>query len=214
MSAGEIVHVVDDDAAVRRALLRLLESAGFAVEAYASAEAFLDRFRRDHAACVVLDLRMPGMHGLELQERLVCLDPPPPIIVISANADVASAIRAMRGGAIDFLPKPYDPAVLLDRVRDALGRDVQRRTRDARRSVACAALARLTPREHEVLAHLVRGSAPKETAAALGLSRKTVDVHRGHILMKLGVASVAEVVQLYLSAQSDADPPHAGGADG
>lgn len=213
MSADAIVHVVDDDAAVRRALVRLLGSAGFVVEAYANAEAFLERFQRDHAACVVLDLRMPGMHGLELQERLVCLEPPPPIVVISANADVASAIRAMRGGAIDFLPKPYDPAVLLERVRDALARDAQRRTRDARRSAARAVLERLTPRELEVLTHLVRGSAPKETAAALGLSRKTVDVHRGHILMKLGVASVAEVVQLYLSAQLDAEPPHVGGAE-
>lgn len=197
MSPEATVFVVDDDDAVRRSLRRMLESVGLSVETFASAREFLDSYDPARPGCLILDIKMPGMSGLELQEELIRGERSIPVIVISAHIDVETTVRALKKGAVDFLKKPYKGKVLLERVLQSLELDAQHRQEEAMRAQAMARLHSLTPRELEVMGHLVAGKATKQIAAELGLSRKTVDVHRGHIMTKLDAQSVVDLVRLW-----------------
>jgi FixJ family two-component response regulator len=197
--------VIDDDEAVRKALKLLIESAGMRVETFSTADAFLADHDPQRPGCLVLDVRMPGMSGLTLQDQLIARRISIPVILITGHGDVAMAVGAVKKGAIDFIQKPFDDEVLLERVQHALRVDAERRREQARRSDFDARLARLTPREREVLDLLIAGKGNKEVALELGLSRKTVDIHRAHVMMKLSVDSLLEVARMgYTPGQRNA----------
>ena len=191
-----LVYVVDDDESVRTALRRLLRSAGFAVEAFASAADFLEFARPDRPACLVLDLRMPHMGGVELQQVLTAAGDGLPIVFLTGHGDVPMSVRAMKAGAVDFLQKPVDDADLLDAVQRAIAADRARREEAAEVSVIRARHDSLTPREREVLTHLVTGALNKQIAGTLGTVEKTIKVHRARVLAKMGAGSIAELVRL------------------
>ncbi len=190
------VFIIDDSPAMRRSLTRLLESVGLSAESYEGAEHFLSAFKPERPGCMVLDVRMPGMSGLDLQERLARDGVHLPVLILSAHGDVAKAVRAMKNGAVDFLKKPCKGPVLLSRVREALELDARRRDEQSRRRDAAQKANRLTPREAQIMKLLVAGRTPKEIAFSLGLSRKTVDVHKGHIMTKMQADSLLELAQL------------------
>jgi FixJ family two-component response regulator len=190
-----IVFVIDDDDSVRRSLERLLRSVDLDVETFASAQDFLRKPMPDRPACVVLDLRLPGPSGLELQESLIRSGHDVPIVFISGHADVPSSVRAIKAGAVDFLQKPFSDQALLDIIHGALRRD-----REARRDRAEVASIRvrfdtLTPRERDVLRLVIQGRLNKQIAGDLGISEKTVKFHRGRVMEKTQVGSVAELVR-------------------
>jgi FixJ family two-component response regulator len=194
------VFVVDDDRAMRESLSWLLDSVGLRVRSYATAADFLAEHDPAQPGCLVLDVRMPGMSGLDLQAELARRGVELPTIVITGHAEVSMAVRAVKAGAIDFIEKPFSDQLLLDRVRQALevdleAREVRRRREDARRR-----LATLTAREREVLNLVVAGKANKEVASALGVSPKTVEVHRAHVMSKMCVDSLAELIRITLLA--------------
>jgi two-component system response regulator FixJ len=198
------VFVLDDDASMRDSLRWLIQSVGLPVEAYSSAGDFLEKYDRERPGCLVLDVRMRGMSGLELQEELVRRGISVPVIVVTGHADVPMAVRAMKAGALDFLEKPFSDQALLDRIQRAIEIDREaRRSRDERADVL-ARLAVLTRREREIVDLLVEGKANKEIAAELGLSTRTVEGHRAHIMDKVGATSFAELVRMTLVARSDA----------
>jgi FixJ family two-component response regulator len=190
-----IVFVIDDDDSVRRSLERLLRSVDLEVETFASAEDFLRKPLPERPSCVVLDLRLPGPSGLELQESLLRAGHDLPIIFISGHADVPSSVRAIKAGAVDFLQKPFSDQALLDIIHGALRRD-----REARRDRAEVAGIRvrfdmLTPRERDVLRLVIQGRLNKQIAGDLGISEKTVKFHRGRVMEKTQAGSVAELVR-------------------
>lgn len=189
------VFVVDDDASVRRAFSRLLASAGYATETFASAREFLDRARQQNMpGCVVLDISMPGLSGLDLQQELRALTPPPPIIFITGHGDVSSSVRAMKGGAMDFLTKPVNDDDLLAAIAQAMTRNREDCERHAKLQELRRRAESLTPREREVMALIARGRLNKQAAAELGTVEKTIKVHRARVFEKMGVVSVAELV--------------------
>jgi FixJ family two-component response regulator len=191
------VFLLDDDPGLCRALTRLIRSAGYEVEAFGAPDHFLARAPHAGPACLVLDLRLPGMTGLELQARLERRGHPLPIVFISGRADVPASVRAMKAGAVDFLSKPVDERELLGAIAGALERDRAHRAERAERRGLDTRFARLTPREREVCARVATGLLNKQIAAELGTSEKTVKVHRGRVMAKLEVGSVAELVRLY-----------------
>ncbi|KAB7622689.1 response regulator transcription factor [Alkalilimnicola sp. S0819] len=188
------VFIVDDEPDVRAALKLLVGSAGHAVESYPSAQAFLDALPENREGCLVLDVRMPGMSGLELQKRLAQRELPLPIIFISGHGDIPMAVRAMQGGAEDFLEKPFSDRQLLDRIEKALARSREWRQTEQ----ACAQternLASLTPRETEVMEKLLEGKVNKIIARELDLSTRTVEIHRARVLQKMAVSNVTQLV--------------------
>lgn len=190
------VFIVDDDQALRESLGWLLESAGIQFKGYATAQGFLDQYKSDEAGCLLLDVRLPGLSGLDLQEELRRRGIPPPIIIMTGHARVPIAIRALKGGAIDFIQKPFSDEALLKRVQEAL--ELDRRTRGVRMQCAgfAAQLAFLTPRERQVMDLVIAGKPNKIIADDLGISPKTVEIHRGRVMEKLQVDSVAELVHL------------------
>ncbi len=196
MNNEPTVYVVDDDAAVRNSLRFLIESAGFRVATFASAREFLVGYNADAPGCLVLDVRLPGSSGLDLQQQLVAEGITIPVIIVTGHGDVPIAVRAMRTGAIDFIEKPYDDQVLLDRIRHAVDLDIRNRRDRAQRQEILARLALLTPREREVLEGVVSGMANKQIAGDLGISTKTVEAHRAHVMEKMRVDSLAELVRL------------------
>jgi len=197
------VFVVDDDPAVLRSLARLLSAAGYRVEAQASPRAFLEAAPKDRPGCVIVDLRMPEIGGLELQDELSRRDFPLPLIFLTGHGDVSNSVRAMKSGAVDFLSKPCEDTALLEAVDRALARDAAARAQEAEaraqreaREEARARFESLTPREREVCRLVARGLLNKQIAAELGTVEKTVKVHRGRVMKKLGVGSVADLVRL------------------
>ncbi|HEX2569281.1 MAG TPA: response regulator [Polyangia bacterium] len=190
------VYVVDDDASVRRSIKRTLEAAGYEVAVFASPLEFLDRVRPDRPDCLVLDLRMPGMTGLELQELLGGRGGPLPIVFMSGHGDVPSAVQAMKAGALDFLPKPFDDTLLLAAVERAIAHGWAIRDERVAREAAHARFATLSPQEQRVCRLVAQGLLNKQIASELDLAEQTVRVHRGHVMKKLEVESVAELVRL------------------
>lgn len=196
-----LIHVVDDDASLRRALVFLLESAGWRVAAYDSAEAFLDRWAEPAPpSCLVLDVRMPLMSGLELgrilNDRCIAL----PVIFLTGHADVSMAVQAMKLGASDFIEKPFKDQVLLDAVAQAVRRDQARHDESAARRALCELLGKLSPREMEVARLVAAGLPYKVIGQKLDISERTVQVHRLHLMEKLGIHSAAELAQLMIQA--------------
>ena len=196
------VFLVDDDHAMRDALGLLLDTAGFNTVSFSSATEFLERYDASQPGCLVLDIRMPGMSGMELQEALVEQTAGLPIIFLTGHGNVSMSAKAFRTGAIDFLEKPFDEAVLLERIHEALGIDKTNRESAARHAHASSRLSVLTPREREVMLLLVAGNTNKEIAAKLDLSTRTIETHRGRVMDKTGVQSVAELVELAISSGS------------
>ena len=194
------VFVVDDDQAMRSSLQWLIESVGLAVESFASADEFLTSYYPGRAGCLLLDVRMPGMSGLELQEYLNAHEIKIPVIIITGHGDVHMAVRAMKRGAIDFIEKPFNDEVLLDAIRNALNLDERRRGYQAERAELAARLAQLTPREHEVMDMVTEGKSNKEIAKTLGVSAKTVEAHRARVMEKMQAGSLAELVRLAVGA--------------
>jgi len=203
MAQGQTVFVVDDDPGTRQALKWLLESHGRQVEAFVSGEAFLRAYQPERSGCLILDLRLPGMSGLQLQEELARRGIGLPVIMLTGYAAVGAAVEALQRGAIDFLEKPVDEAVLIHRVDNAFALDAERRQRECLRQDSAARIERLTHREREVMLLIVAGKPNKVVAWELGISQKTVEVHRGRVMSKLRVNSVAELVRLEWMAFHD-----------
>ena len=187
--------IIDDDLAVRDAISLLLKTDGLAVATFSSAAAFLESAAAQQPGCLVLDVRMPGMSGLDLQKRLRARGCQTPILFITGHGDVPMAIRAMKGGAFDFLEKPFQGETLLKRVREALALDAEQRRRQARCAEAQARLALLSPREREVLDRVAAGQYNKVIAAELGISLSTVEIHRKRVMEKLEAASLSDLIQ-------------------
>jgi FixJ family two-component response regulator len=191
------VYLVDDDASVRRALTRMLRSAGYPTLAFGTAEDFLMAVELDELpSCLVVDLRMPGLSGLDLQELLLERGLELSMVFISGRADVQSGIRAMKGGAVDFLEKPVSEETLLAAIDRGLERDRERRTERAARSELETRLHTLTPRERDVFGLIVTGLLNKQVGATLGTTEKTVKVHRSRVMQKMGAGSLAELVRM------------------
>ena len=197
MSAAEsTVFVIDDEPSVRKSLGRLLKAAGYRVEAFTSAREFLQRDPNVGVGCLVLDVQMPDLNGLELQRALTETGRHVPIIFITGHGDIPMSVRAMKGGANDFLSKPFDAKDLLEAIARALATAQLQSTHRAESDDVKRLLAMLTPREHEVMLEVITGKPNKQIAAALGTSEKTVKVHRGRVMHKLAVQSVADLVRL------------------
>jgi len=190
------VFIVDDDLAVARSLRWLIESVQLKVETFASAQAFLNGYDAAKPGCLVLDVRMPGMSGIELQERLTAQRIRVPIIFITGHGDVQMAVRAVQAGAFDFIEKPFNDQDLLDRMQRAISFDAERRERDSLRAQLSALVASLTPREREVMDLVVAGMSNKAVANTLGLSAKTVEVHRAKVMEKMNARSVSDLVRM------------------
>ena len=205
--SSPVVYVVDDDESIRRALTSLLQEVSIPVSTFPSAEAFIQALRPDSRGCLLLDVRMPGMSGLQLQqvlrERSVML----PTIILTGHADVPMAVSAMSAGAAGFVEKPFNPQELLDRIQDCLAADARHAAYQAQVRDAEERLERLSEREREVLQEVVQGRPSKLIASALGISEKTVDVHRSNVMRKTGTRSIAELVQIWLLVH----PPAHGG---
>ncbi|HEV2840398.1 MAG TPA: response regulator [Chthoniobacterales bacterium] len=194
------IFLVDDDASFLRATSRLLRASGFEVKTFASAADFFSQRDQDAAGCLVADLQMPGMDGLELQAALARTRNPLPILFLTGHGDIPSSVRAMRGGAEDFLIKTAPKAELLDAIRRAVARDAPERKTRAQRREANERIGTLTKREREVFGYVIRGRLNKQIAGDLGITERTVKVHRQSITTKLGVPSVAELTRLALEA--------------
>lgn len=195
------VFVVDDDEAVRDSLSLLVRSVGLAAESFASAREFLDRYDPERPGCLVLDVRMPGMGGMDLQERLAEMGSKLPIIFITGHGEIPLAVRAIQAGAVDFLQKPFSDQELLDRIQQALENDHRNRRERTSRDEIRGHLDSLTPREREVLDLVVEGAANKVIAGRLGVSQRTVEVHRARVMEKMQVDSLAQLVKLVMRSR-------------
>lgn len=196
MSEGmPTIHVVDDDEAMRDSMTWLLEGEGYQVACYDSAAAFLAARSDDMQGCLVLDVRMPNMSGLELQERLDALGSPLPIIFVTGHGDVPMAVSALQRGACDFIEKPFNNEDILSRIRRALDLECQRRTRRQRDTALSHRAGQLTPREREVMRLVVAGKLNKQIADELNISMKTVEAHRARVMEKMDVRTLAELVK-------------------
>jgi FixJ family two-component response regulator len=204
--APATVYVVDDDADLRNALQRLLESAGLQFAGFASAQDFLAAHDRHSAGCLVLDLSMPGLNGLQLQHELEQMASPLPIVFLTGRGDIADSVQAMKHGATDFLTKPVDDDELLAAVHEALATDRQRRRGSTEREHIAQCLASLTERERQVLEQIVAGRLNKQIAATLGTVERTIKFHRSNLMRKMGVRVVADLVKLAERAGIGAAP--------
>ena len=200
-TATQLVGIVDDDQSIRRALKRLFKSADYSAEAFPSAEAYLDRAMFEGPICLVLDVRMPGLNGLDLQEALEARGGCEEIVFITGHNDVPTCTQAMKNGAVDFLMKPFDTAELIAAAQRALERAGARLRKRGERREARGRIEKLTPREFDVLRFVVRGFLNKQIAAELNTAEKTVKVHRGRVMQKLGVTSVPDLVRVSQRAE-------------
>ena len=198
------VFVVDDDPSVRKSLARLLVSEKLTVATFESPQAFMEQHDPQEAGCLLLDLKMPGLNGIELQDALARRGSLLPIIFLTGHADIPSSVRAMKSGAIDFLTKPVDKAALLAAIAEAIERNVALRQQNRVRAALEAQLGLLTPREREVLRYLLSGKRNKQIAADLGIVEKTIKVHRARVLQKFNVRTLGALIRLM--ADADIDP--------
>ena len=195
----ERIHIVDDDPDVRDATSFLLTTAGYDAVALETPQELLEQVGPDSAGCLILDVRLPSMNGLELQRELGARDIRLPVIFITGHGDIPMAVEAVNAGALDFLEKPFDNDVLLERVESALASDRERRERDAAAGEIDQRLERLTPREREVMEGILAGKLNKVIGYELDMSTRTVEVHRGRVLEKLGARNAPEMVRLVLA---------------
>jgi two-component system, LuxR family, response regulator FixJ len=195
------VHVIDDDDAMRDSLAFLLRAANFDVTSHASAATFLDALPKSALSCIITDVRMPGLSGIELLKRLTELGISAPVIVITGHGDVPLAVEAMKFGAVDFLEKPFDDEVLLQSVRSALREYAGTAKRQAERADIESRLAALSPRERDVLGGLVAGHANKQIAFDLGISPRTVEIYRANLMDKMKAGSLSDLVRMALIAR-------------
>jgi FixJ family two-component response regulator len=198
---NSLVFLIDDDASIRKGVSRLLRSAGFKNEAFGSASDFLARDQHPGPACVIVDVRMPGINGMDLQDLLLQRRREEQLVFITGHGNISMCAQAMKAGAVDFLPKPFRDTELLDCVERALARAAEQRRRGAEKTEARRLLDLLTPREFEVMRLVVTGLLNKQIAAELGTAEKTIKVHRGRVMKKLGLSSVAELVRLVQTAR-------------
>jgi FixJ family two-component response regulator len=199
-AVSPLVLVVDDDRSVRKSLTRLLAAAGYTVEAFASAREFLARPPHPGPCCLVLDVRMPGLTGIQLQEMLAATGRRMSIVFVTGHADVPTSVKAMKAGAVDLLTKPVDAQELIAAIQRAVTKDVRDRATEARRAEIQRRVRLLTPRETEVFALVVTGMLNKLVATVLGISEKTVKVHRARVMEKMRAGSIAELVRLAAEA--------------
>ena len=202
MSKGATVYVVDDDEAIRHSLKLLIGAVGLNVRVFADAATFLDAFDPALRGCIVADLSMPGMNGLEMQERLNALNCRMPIIFLSGHGDVPAAVRALQKGALDFLEKPFNPALLLERIEQAVKADSELTAAAERSEGINARIAQLTGREREVMNLVADGKSSKVIALELGISERTVEIHRSRMMKKMSARSVADLVHMISDASS------------
>lgn len=191
------VFLVDDDEAVRDSMRWLVESIGLRIETYASGRLFLEAFDPERPGCLITDMRMPDMGGLELQDQLRRRGSTMPVIIVTAFGDVQTAVRAMKRGAVDFLQKPYNNEQILELIQRSIARDQEERRRRSSRQLVEEGLQRLTPREREVLQLVVSGRSNKEIARELGIVPKTVEAHRAQVMAKMAVRSLADLVRRF-----------------
>ncbi len=197
------VHIVDDEFAVRDALENLLKSAGYRVRIHDGAKSFFETFQAESTGCVLVDMRMPGLTGAEIHERIVMSDSAVPVIVITGNPDIRTAVAAIKRGAVDFLEKPVNPQLLLDHVGKAMKRREYELGEREKLHQAQARFGVLTPRERDVLRHLLIGRPNKIIARELGLSPRTVEIHRARVMEKTGAESLPRLVRMALAAGLD-----------
>lgn len=191
---GGLVYLVDDDFAIRDSLSLFIESTGQAVKSFESAEQFLQAYEQEQPGCLLLDVRMPVMSGLDLQEVLLKNNIDIPIIFISGHAEVSDSVKAFRAGAVDFIEKPFDNLVLLERIEEALNKDIDARTEYAGKLKLMHSIDQLTFREKEILHLIVNNCSSKEVANVLGISSRTVEVHRAHIMEKTHTDSITQLL--------------------
>ncbi len=196
---GPTVFVVDDDEPVRDAIGMLLETVDIPYESFPTAQAFLDSYDKSRRGCLVLDIRMPGMSGLELQQKLIEMHASIPIVFITGHGDVPMAVEAMKRGAVDFIRKPFRDQELLDRIHEALDVDADQREEVAGLEDIRARVRSLTPRELEVFQRVAEGQANKVVAIDLGISERTVEIHRSQVMQKTGARSLADLVRMKLT---------------
>src|SRR5205809_3755622 len=201
MTPTAMVFVIDDDEAVRKSLGRLLGAAHYRIELFKSASEFLSRSAHPGPSCVVVDVRMPGLNGIDLQKALIERHREEQIIFITGHGNIPMCARAMKAGAVDFLPKPFKPRQLLESVQRALTRSAEKRRRASEKNQVRALLDRLTPREYEVMQLVATGMLNKQVGAELGMAEKTVKTHRAHVMQKLRITSVAELMVVLQKAE-------------
>lgn len=197
---SQTVFIVDDDAAIRFAMQALMDSVNIEHEIFGSADEFLEKVSDQRPGCLVLDIRMPGLGGLELQEELIKRDSTLPIIFITGHGDVPMAVEAMQKGAVDFIQKPFRDQELLDRIREALATDEERREAQQQHAEVATRLDRLTNREREVFDLVVTGKPNKVIAYELGVSQRTVEIHRARVMEKMQARSLADLVKMHMTA--------------
>ena len=204
-TAKATVFVVDDDASVRKMLVRLIQTAGMEVKSFASAQEFLDHGPPESPACVVLDVQMPGLSGLDLQAELNSRNIRTPIIFITGHGNIPTSVKAMKGGAVDFLTKPFKITDLLGIIQEALKKDERLQAARAETVEVQSRIQTLTPREHEVLGLVAKGLLNKQIAAELGAAESTVKIHRGRVMQKMHVQSVADLVRAVERVEAEGD---------
>jgi len=200
MMTNHNVYVVDDDQAVRDSLRWLIESVGLHVKTFSNGQELLENFNEEEISCLVLDVRMPGISGLDLQQRLKNMNAKIPVIIVTGHADVPMAIQAMKAGAFDFIEKPYSDQLLLERIQCAIEQDDCFKQQQAVNNEINERIDSLTPREREVMGLVVGGHSNKSIAKELGVSIKTVEVHRGNLMTKMKASSLSELVRLVMSS--------------